>query len=83
MDRASLTAILTEEALIDLTSQLVAIATVNFGADDVRVRHQPDEFVPIPGLANVARTRAIPLCGSFPGRAIRGRRPPDRSAAHG
>ena len=55
MDRASLTAMLTEEALIDLTSQLVAIATVNFGADDVRVRHQPDEFVPIPDLANVAR----------------------------
>ncbi|MBM1278871.1 hypothetical protein JQU41_09140 [Ponticoccus sp. SC6-36] len=58
MDRASLTATLTGEALIDLTSQLVAIPTVNFGAGDFRVCRQPDEFVPIPDLVNVAR---IPL----------------------
>jgi acetylornithine deacetylase/succinyl-diaminopimelate desuccinylase-like protein len=31
------------------------IPTVNFGAGDFRVCHQPDEFVPIPDLLNVAR----------------------------
>ncbi|PWE31377.1 hypothetical protein DDZ14_12740 [Maritimibacter sp. 55A14] len=31
------------------------IPTVNFGAGDFRVCHQPDEFVPVPDLVNVAR----------------------------
>jgi succinyl-diaminopimelate desuccinylase len=31
------------------------IPTVNYGAGDFRVCHQPDEFVPIPDLLNVAR----------------------------